>query len=71
MLLFSAPHRRFARMGSLPLDKKQLGVFLQIFNILRKKGDINFKIDEIGEAFVFILHSLKLCNSINEKGNYE
>jgi hypothetical protein len=27
-----------------PIYKKQLSVFLQIFNILRKKGEINFKI---------------------------
>jgi hypothetical protein len=46
--LFQPPYRRFAPIGSAPLYKKQLGVFLQIFNILRSKGGINFKIDGIG-----------------------
>jgi hypothetical protein len=32
----------------LPLLKKQLGVFLQMFNILRKKGEVNFKRGGIG-----------------------
>jgi hypothetical protein len=45
---YSAPYRREAPIGGTPLYKKQLGVFLQIFNILRKKGEINFKISEIG-----------------------
>jgi hypothetical protein len=27
----------------LPLYEKQFGVLLQIFNILRRKGEINFK----------------------------
>jgi hypothetical protein len=30
-----------------PLCKKQLGVFLQIFDILQKKGEINLKIGGI------------------------
>jgi hypothetical protein len=36
------------------LEKEQLGVFLQIFNVLRKKGETNFKIGGIGYEFVFI-----------------
>jgi hypothetical protein len=31
-----------------PPYNKQLGAFLEIFNILRKKGEINFKIGGIG-----------------------
>jgi hypothetical protein len=46
-------------------------VVLQIFNILQKKGEINFKIGAIGEVFAFILHSLKVRNLINEKGSYD
>jgi hypothetical protein len=44
----SAAHRRFALIGGTSLHKKQLGIFLQIFNLLRKKGEINFKIPGIG-----------------------
>jgi hypothetical protein len=32
--LFQPPCRREAPIGGRPLDKKQLGVFLQIFNIV-------------------------------------
>jgi hypothetical protein len=39
---------RRGRHASLDRYKKQLGVFLRIFNILRKKGKINLKIGEIG-----------------------
>jgi hypothetical protein len=46
--LVQPPYRRFAPVRGTPLHKKQLGVFLQIFNILRKKGEINFKIGGIG-----------------------
>jgi hypothetical protein len=42
------PYQRFAPIAGKPRCKKQLGVFLQIFNILRKKGEIDFKIDGIG-----------------------
>jgi hypothetical protein len=38
----------FSRAVGAPLYKKQLTVFLQIFNILRKKEEINFKIGGIG-----------------------
>jgi hypothetical protein len=31
------PYRRLAPIGGAPLDKKQLGMFLQIFNILQRK----------------------------------
>jgi hypothetical protein len=48
VVLVQPPYRREAPIGSTPLDKKHLGVFLQIFNILRKKGEINLKIDGIG-----------------------
>jgi hypothetical protein len=58
---------RFAPIGSTPLYKKQHGAFLQKFNILRKKGEINFKTGGIGSALVSILQSLKVHNSINEK----
>jgi hypothetical protein len=44
---FQPPSQRFAPIGDTPLYKKQLGVFVQIFNILRKKGDINFKLGGI------------------------
>jgi hypothetical protein len=47
-LLFQPPYRRFAAIGGTPLYKKQLGMFLQIINILRKKGEINFKTGGIG-----------------------
>jgi hypothetical protein len=47
MLLFSRPIGA-SPIGSTPLYQKQLGVFLQIFNILREKGEINFKIGGIG-----------------------
>jgi hypothetical protein len=40
--------RRFAPIGGTSLYKKQLGIFLQIFNLLRKKREINFIIGEIG-----------------------
>jgi hypothetical protein len=46
--LVQPPCRRKAPTGDRPLYKKRLGVFLQIFNILRKKGEINFKIGRIG-----------------------
>jgi hypothetical protein len=46
--LVQPPYQREAPIGTTPLDKKQLGVFLQIFNILRKKGEIDFKINGIG-----------------------
>jgi hypothetical protein len=62
---------RFAPIGGTHLYKKQLGMFLQIFNILRKKGEINFKIGEIRSAFVLILHCLEVRNSINKKGSYD
>jgi hypothetical protein len=42
------PYRRQAPIGGTPLYQKQLGVFLKFFNILRKKGEINFKIGGIG-----------------------
>jgi hypothetical protein len=45
---FQPPYQRFAPRGDTPLYMKQLGVFLQIFNILRKKGEINFRISGIG-----------------------
>jgi hypothetical protein len=66
--LVQSPYRREASIGGTPLYKKQLNMFLQIFNILRKKGEINFKIGGIGQAFAFILLSSKVRNSINEKG---
>jgi hypothetical protein len=46
--IFQPPYRRFAPIGGTPLDKKQLSVFLQIFNILRKKGEVDFKISGVG-----------------------
>jgi hypothetical protein len=42
------PYRREASMSGTPRYKKQPGVFLQIFNILRKKVKVNFKINGIG-----------------------
>jgi hypothetical protein len=69
--VFQAPCRREAPIGGTAIHKKQLGVFLQIFNILQKKGEINFKIGGIGQTFVFDLQSLKVHNSINEKGSYD
>jgi hypothetical protein len=47
-VIHQLPYRREAPIGGTPLYKKQLGLFLQIFNILRKKGEINFKIGGIG-----------------------
>jgi hypothetical protein len=38
-----ADGQRFAPIGGTSLDKKQLGLFLQIFNFLRKKREISFK----------------------------
>jgi hypothetical protein len=46
--LFQPPYRRFAPIGGTHLYKKQLGAFLQIFKILRKKRELNFKIGGIG-----------------------
>jgi hypothetical protein len=46
--VFQPPYRCFTRIGGPPLYQKQLGVFLHIFNILRNKGEINFKIGGIG-----------------------
>jgi hypothetical protein len=46
--VFQPPSRRFAPIRDTPLHKKQFGVFLQIFHILRKKGEVNFKIGGIG-----------------------
>jgi hypothetical protein len=46
--LIQPPYRREALIGGTPLYQKQLGVFLQMFNILRKKREINFKIGGIG-----------------------
>jgi hypothetical protein len=46
--LIQPPYQREAPIGVTLLYKKQLGVFLQIFNILRKKGEFNFKVDGIG-----------------------
>jgi hypothetical protein len=68
-VFFQPPYRREAPIGSTSLYKKQLAVFLQIFDILRKKGEINFKIGGIGEAFLFILHRLKVHNPVTEEGN--
>jgi hypothetical protein len=51
-LTFQPPYGREAPIDGTPLEKKHLGVFLQIFNILRKKGDISFKISGIGQIFV-------------------
>jgi hypothetical protein len=41
-------YRREAPIGVTPLNKKQFGVFLQIFNILRKKGEMNLEIGGFG-----------------------
>jgi hypothetical protein len=42
-------HTLFTRLPiGAPFDTKQVGELLQIFNILRKKGEINFKIGGIG-----------------------
>jgi hypothetical protein len=68
---FQPPYRRKTPIGGTLLYKKQLGVFSQSFNILRKKGENNFKIAGIGQAFGFIPHRLKVRNSINEKGSYD
>jgi hypothetical protein len=46
--LFQPACRSEAPIGVTPLYKKQLRLFLQIFNILRKKREINFKIGGIG-----------------------
>jgi hypothetical protein len=46
--LVQPPYRRFAPIGDTPLYKKQLGVFLQIFSIVRKKGENNFERGGIG-----------------------
>jgi hypothetical protein len=43
-----AANRREAPTGSTPVYKKHPGVLLQIFNILRKKQEVNFKIGGIG-----------------------
>jgi hypothetical protein len=43
-------------------------VLLQIFNILRKKSEINFKTGWIVQELVCILHRLMVCNFIDEKG---
>jgi hypothetical protein len=45
---FQPLYRREAPIGGIPLYKKQLGILLQIFNILHKKGEGNFKIGGIG-----------------------
>jgi hypothetical protein len=45
--LVQPPYRRFAPMGGMPLYKKHIGVVWQIFNILRKKGEIKFRIGAI------------------------
>jgi hypothetical protein len=71
VVLFQPPYRREAPTGGTPLYQKQFGVFLQIFDILRKKGEINFKRGGIGSVFVFVLQSLKVRNLINEKGSYD
>jgi hypothetical protein len=34
---YQPPYQRLVPIGGMPLYKKQLSVFLQIFNILRKK----------------------------------
>jgi hypothetical protein len=47
-MVFQPPCRREAPTGGTPIEKKQLGVFVQIFNIMRKKGEIDFKIGGIG-----------------------
>jgi hypothetical protein len=46
-ILVPPPWQGEAPIGGTPLYKKQLGVYLQIFNILRKKRDINFEMDGI------------------------
>jgi hypothetical protein len=51
-IFFQPLYRCEAPIGGTLLYKKQLGVFLQIFNILRKIGEINFKIGGIGQVFV-------------------
>jgi hypothetical protein len=61
----------FSLPSGEPLYQKQFGVFSQIFSILQKKAEINFKIGGIGYAFVFTLHTLNVGNFINEKGNYD
>jgi hypothetical protein len=65
----SPAYRRFAPIGSC-LCKKQLDLFWQKSNILRKREDFNFKIIGIGETPVVILQGPKAQNSINEKGSY-
>jgi hypothetical protein len=47
-LTVELPYRGETPIGGTPLYTKQLGVFLKIFNILGKKGEINFKIGGIG-----------------------
>jgi hypothetical protein len=39
MALFQPPYQRFAPIGGTPLYKKRLGIFVQIFKILRKRSD--------------------------------
>jgi hypothetical protein len=46
--LVQPSYRREASMGGTTLYKKQLGLFLQIFNILRKNKEIDLKIGGIG-----------------------
>jgi hypothetical protein len=48
MLVVQPPYRCEAPIGDTLLYQKQLGVVLKIFNVLRKKGEINFKIGGIG-----------------------
>jgi hypothetical protein len=53
---FSATYWRQAPLGDPPLYKKHPGLFLQIFNILQKKREINFtKVESDKYLFLFYL----------------
>jgi hypothetical protein len=54
---------------SAALGETARRVFANIQYPAKERRD-QFQIGGIGEAFVFILHSLKVHNSINEKGSY-